>query len=54
MTLGDLLPAVDPRHGAIPVTGLTADSRCGAAGSVFFAVPGVSGDGLAYAADAAA
>ncbi len=54
MTLGDLLPDVDPRHGALAVTGLTADSRSVAPGFTFFAVPGAKGDGLAYAAEAAA
>ena len=54
MRLGDLLPDVDPRHRAEVVAGLTADSRAVAPGFVFFAVPGARGDGLAYAAEAAA
>ena len=55
MRLGDLLPdAVDQRHRATAATGLTADSRAVAPGFAFFAVPGTRGDGLAYAAEAAA
>ncbi len=57
MKLSDLLTGLaqpDPRHGAIEVTGVTADSRKVARGDVFVAVPGTNADGLSFAAKAAA
>ncbi len=54
MKLGDLLPGIAPGVAAREVAGLTADSRSAAPGCAFFAVPGAKGDGLAYAARAAA
>ena len=50
MILGELFPGeVSEQEAWIPVSGLTADSRAVAPGSVFFAVPGTKADGLAYA-----
>ncbi len=56
MTLAELLAphAVPPAFAARPVAGLSADSRAIQPGMVFFAVPGVKADGLAFAAQAAA
>jgi UDP-N-acetylmuramoyl-L-alanyl-D-glutamate--2,6-diaminopimelate ligase len=53
MRLGDLLPSA-PAAAALTqdVSGVTADSRDVVPGSVFFAVSGTNGDGLAYAEDA--
>ncbi len=51
MLLADLLrdsAALDPRTGAIAVSGLTVDSRAVKPGHVFFAVPGSKADGLAF------
>ena len=55
MRLDALFPAATfaPDARARDVAGLTADSRAVQAGFVFFAVPGVKADGLAYAAQAA-
>ncbi|MDB5511459.1 MAG: UDP-N-acetylmuramoyl-L-alanyl-D-glutamate--2,6-diaminopimelate ligase [Enterovirga sp.] len=49
-TLASLFPGAP----AVPVAGLTADSRKAGPGVVFVAVPGVQADGLAFARDAAA
>jgi UDP-N-acetylmuramoyl-L-alanyl-D-glutamate--2,6-diaminopimelate ligase len=57
MKLSDLLrdlKPLDPRIGAIEVTGVTSDSRKVAPGEVFVAVQGTKADGAAFAAQAAA
>ncbi len=56
MTLGELVPGavLAPEHRGVAVSGLTSDSREVRPGFAFFAVPGTAGDGLAYAAGAAA
>ncbi|MBI1204141.1 MAG: UDP-N-acetylmuramoyl-L-alanyl-D-glutamate--2,6-diaminopimelate ligase [Rhodopseudomonas sp.] len=55
MTLADLLPeaAVDARLAAVPVAGVTADSRKVAPGFVFVAIPGTKADGAQFAVQAA-
>jgi len=52
--LGDLLcdRGLPPSGSAIAVAGLSCDSRIVAPGDVFFAVPGTTADGVAYAAEA--
>jgi UDP-N-acetylmuramoyl-L-alanyl-D-glutamate--2,6-diaminopimelate ligase len=57
MTLRELVGAArtlgsHPDVAAVPVTGVTHDSRAVAAGSVFVAVPGLKTDGAKFAADA--
>src|SRR5262249_2201490 len=42
----------DPRFAALAITGLTADSRKVAPGSLFVAIPGTKADGLGYVEDA--
>ncbi len=55
LTLKDLLADEAPGNGAAaPVTGVTADSRAVAKGSLFFALKGEKTDGMAYAEAAAA
>ena len=51
--LGGLLLEEAGQHGAIAVTGVTADSRKVQQGNVFFALRGQTFDGTAFAADAA-
>ena len=52
-TLGALFPEAAPDAASRAVTGLTADSRQVAPGSVFVAVPGTKADGRLFAAKAA-
>ncbi|MEA2856026.1 MAG: UDP-N-acetylmuramoyl-L-alanyl-D-glutamate--2,6-diaminopimelate ligase [Methylobacteriaceae bacterium] len=55
MRLGDLLPSAPAAAELMQdVSGVTADSRKAAPGSVFFAVPGVKADGLSFAEEAIA
>jgi UDP-N-acetylmuramoyl-L-alanyl-D-glutamate--2,6-diaminopimelate ligase len=55
MRLGDLLPSAPATAELMQdVSGVTADSRKVAPGSVFFAVPGVNADGLSFAEEAIA
>ena len=44
--------AADSPHAALDISGLAADSRKAARGSLFFAVPGTQADGLDFAPDA--
>ncbi len=52
-TLGTLFPEAQAAGAALPVTGLTADSRSVKPGFVFVAVPGTTADGRLFAAKAA-
>jgi UDP-N-acetylmuramoyl-L-alanyl-D-glutamate--2,6-diaminopimelate ligase len=57
MKLSELLSgsvSLDPRVGAIEVSGVTADSRKVGRGDVFIAVPGTKADGMSFAAQAVA
>src|SRR4029077_15697678 len=51
MNLRDLLPPgaeMDARFDALPIAGITADSRAVKPGFLFAAVPGTKADGLAF------
>ena len=54
MTFAELIPdsAMIPGLGALPVTGLSVDSRTVRPGDVFFAIPGSKADGLGYVPEA--
>ncbi len=57
MNLRDLLPpgaAMDVRFDALPIAGITADSRMVEPGFLFAAVPGTKADGLAFVPQALA
>jgi UDP-N-acetylmuramoyl-L-alanyl-D-glutamate--2,6-diaminopimelate ligase len=57
MNLRDLLPPgaeMDVRFDALPIAGITADSRMGKPGFLFAAVPGTKADGLAFVPQALA
>jgi UDP-N-acetylmuramoyl-L-alanyl-D-glutamate--2,6-diaminopimelate ligase len=57
MNLHDLLPPgaeIDARYDALPIAGITADSRAVKPGFLFAAVPGTKADGLAYVPQALA
>ena len=57
MNLRDLLPPgaeMDMRFDALPIAGITADSRMVKPGFLFAAVPGTKADGLAFAPPALA
>ena len=55
MKLRDLLPeaATDARHGAIDISGVTADSRKVKPGFLFVAIAGAKADGAHFARQAA-
>ena len=49
--LRDLFPDLarrEPRLAALPVSGLTADSRQARPGAIFFAIAGAKADGLTF------